>query len=250
MKKNARIVLAVLFVFALLLMSAPLPAQAIESEINPLIAGGSWMGGTDVNVTTLAAKAPTWLQLLTNGVRVTEAGKICHPFRGGQFGWIGEIRQYKNGEWFKLKTTNDWVNGTEGQFMSCAEAPAAGTYALFGYWKRPAGYAVAPQIVCNYSTEGWSQSLDNMHEDGRFNLNVSNLPFPNGTVLTFSVDLKGDGVNVKDGDTDLIDVTTETAVVNSGSVTFTSHITFDGSGNLTYSLSALGCSRQFETEPS
>jgi hypothetical protein len=137
MIKTVRFILVFLFVLGLVLMSAPHQAQAIESEISPLIAGGSWTAGQVVDVTTLAAKAPTWLQLLTNGVKVTEAGKICHPFRGGQFGWIGEIRQYKSGEWFRLKTTNDWVPSKEGEFMSCAEAPAAGTYALFGYWIRP-----------------------------------------------------------------------------------------------------------------
>ncbi len=186
MNKNARIVLAILFVLGLVLMSAPHQAQAKENEISPLIAGGSWTAGQAVDVTTLAAKAPTWLQLLTNGVRVTEAGKICHPFRGGQFGWIGEIRQYKSGEWFKLKTTNDWVNGTEGQFMSCAEAPAAGTYALFGYWIRPAGYVVAdgaPGFDCN--TIEWGEIY--VGADGNILISGSGSNLPDGTRFYYTV---------------------------------------------------------------
>ena len=160
MQKSARFVLAILFVLGLVLMSAPQRAQAREIENKTNIAGGSWTGGTDVNVTTLAEKAPTWLQLLTNGVRVTEAGKICHPFRGGQFGWVGEIRQYKSGEWFKLKTTNDWVPNKEGVFMSCAEAPAAGTYGLFGYYIAPAGVTQEASIPCEYDTSTWTGALD------------------------------------------------------------------------------------------
>ena len=253
MKRSVSIVLAIALVLGIVLASNPLQAQAkpnptpTPANISPLIAGGSWSTGSTTDVAAFTASAPSWLQLLAGGVKVTEEGKICHPFRGGQFGWVGQIMQYKESKWVKLETVNDWVPNKEGEFLSCAQAPAAGTYALFGYWKRPAGYVDPIQTVCNYSTEGWSRSFDNLHEDGRFNLYVSDLPFPDGTVLTFSVDLLGDGVNVKDGDTDLIDVTTETAIVNSGSVSFTSHITFSGSGNLTYTLSALGCSRQFET---
>ena len=232
MNKNARIVLAVLFVFALLLMSAPLPAQAIESEINPLIAGGSWMGGTDVNVTTLAAKAPTWLQLLTNGVKVTEAGKICHPFRGGQFGWIGEIRQYKNGEWFKLKTTNDWVPNQEGEFMSCAEAPSAGTYALFGYWKRPAGFVEVPTSSCAYSTTDWDASF---YGEGPYFLVAYLDNIPEFTSISY---------NFIDQPDDLIGPNSGTGTMGgSGSVNFSDEYIDDGWESVDVELSALGCSK-------
>jgi len=143
MKKSVSIVLAIMLVFGIILASAPLDAQAkplqpvtpVTPVTNPLIAGGSWSTGSSVDVSALAATAPTWLQLLADGVKITEAGKICHPFRGGQFGWVGQIMQYKDGKWVKLTTTNDWVPNKEGEFMSCVVAPAAGTYALFGYWK-------------------------------------------------------------------------------------------------------------------
>ncbi len=154
MKKTARLVLAIVFVLGIMIASSPLNAMAKSDELktstpNPLIASGSWTGGSSMDVSTLASSAPTWLQLLTDGVKVTEAGKICHPFRGGQFGWVGQIMQYKDGQWVKVTTVNDWVPNKEGDFMSCAQAPAAGTYALFGYWKRPAGYVESTGFDCN-----------------------------------------------------------------------------------------------------
>lgn len=159
MKKSVSIVLAIMLVFALLLVNAPLQAQAKQMKTetptpNTLIAEGSWSAGNYLDVSKMAASAPTWLQLLADGVKVAEAGKICHPLRGGQFGWVGMIMQYKDGKWVKLTTTNDWVPNKEGQFMSCAQASSAGTYALFGYWVRPAGYVDAPAFDC--STLDWS----------------------------------------------------------------------------------------------
>lgn len=232
MKRNARFILAILFVLGLVLMSAPRQAQAGEIRSNPNIAGGSWTAGQVVDVTTLAAKAPTWLQLLTSGVKITEAGKICHPFRGGQFGWIGEIRQYKNGEWFKLKTTNDWVPSKEGEFMSCAEAPAAGTYALFGYWIRPAGYVVAPSAACNYSTADWTASF---YGEGIYSLQANLDNLPEGTSVSYSfiepyTGLTGDLYN---GNGLLVE----------GWVTFDEQYLFDGWSSLTVEVSALGCSK-------
>ena len=235
MNKNARIVLAILFVLGLVLMSAPHQAQAKENEISPLIAGGSWTAGQAVDVTTLAAKAPTWLQLLTNGVRVTEAGKICHPFRGGQFGWIGEIRQYKSGEWFKLKTTNDWVNGTEGQFMSCAEAPAAGTYALFGYWIRPAGYVEGSQapIVIDCDSLMWSD------------LGASGLsPFTISGVVSGLPDKTRIDFSIESSDPDELTITGITFTSTNSVGTFSLDTSLSTSPNsfiIIYSVPAYGC---------
>ncbi len=141
MKKTARMIVAIVLVFAIVLLSSPHHAQAKKIDTPPNIAAGSWTAGTSVDIASMAKSAPTWLQLLSNeGVKMTSAGSICHPLRGGQFGWFGLIMQYKDGKWVKLTTTNDWVPNKEGEFMACAQAPAAGTYALFGYWQKPAGY--------------------------------------------------------------------------------------------------------------
>lgn len=118
---------------------APTPAiEAVDSGI----ANGSWQiksgEGTEVDITSAASTAPGWLQLLsTNGVSMSIGGQICHPLRGGQFGWVGQIRMLKDGEWVKVPTVNGWVPDKEGAFMACAEIEAAGTYALFGYFVAP-----------------------------------------------------------------------------------------------------------------
>jgi len=56
-----------------------------------------------------------------------------------------------------METTNDWVPNKEGEFMSCAQAPAAGTYALFGYWKKPAGYVEESEPPYDCSSIIWSE---------------------------------------------------------------------------------------------
>jgi len=186
MKKSVSIILVTILVFGIVLASAPLQVQAkpLESVTpNPLIAGGSWTSGSEADVAALVGSAPTWLQWLANGVKVTEAGKICHPLRGGQFGWIGQIMQYKDGKWVKLATTNDWVPNKEGEFMACAQAPAAGTYALFGYWIRPAGYVESPQSVC--ASLSWSDVTASADGNIIFNGYLTTVPIP--TTVTFLV---------------------------------------------------------------
>ncbi len=157
MHKKFRLVLAILFVFGILLVNGPDQAQAKKLDpVVPVIAAGSWTTGSVVDISKLASSAPGWLQLLsTDGVKVTVKGQICHPLRGGQFGWVGEIRQYKDGRWVKLATTNDWVPNKEGEFMACAQAPDAGTYALFGYFIEPPAKAVE-QAAFDCSAVTWS----------------------------------------------------------------------------------------------
>jgi len=132
------------------------PPKTVEAK-DTKIAAGEWLTGTEVEVDALV---PADLNLLTKGVKVTEPGMICHPFQGGQFHWVGEIRYLKNGEWLKLKTTNDWYPDKEGQFMSCAQVPAAGTYALFGYYNGPLeiAYQDMPNICSSYvvNTDGFT----------------------------------------------------------------------------------------------
>jgi len=239
MKKSVSIILVTILVFGIVLASAPLQVQAkpLESVTpNPLIAGGSWTSGSEADVAALVGSAPTWLQWLANGVKVIEAGKICHPLRGGQFGWVGQIMQYKNGQWVKLATTNDWVPNKEGEFMACAQAPAAGTYALFGYWIRPAGYVEEPSSSCSYSTAEWTASWENFNEDAFKNIIINNLTLPDGTVLTFS---RGTLIGLIDGVP-----ASDSATISLGTASFSDTISEDG-GSVTFTVSALGCSKEF-----
>jgi hypothetical protein len=240
MKKSISIVLAIMVVLALLLVNAPHQAQAKQMKTetpvpNTLIADGSWNTGTNLDVSVKAASAPTWLQLLADGVKVAEAGKICHPLRGGQFGWVGQIMQYIDGKWVKLATTNDWVPNKEGVFMSCAQAPAAGTYALFGYWIKPAGYVESVDApTC--STAEWTFYYGNSDFDQFYNIVAENLDLPDGTVLTFTFVSKDPGVIVQN--------LVETAIVSGGKAEFSDTLEFT-IGTLTFKLSAPGCERTF-----
>lgn len=160
MKKGSHIFVVIVIILCIGLVNAPKTVEAKDTKV----AEGAWNTGTEVDVD---ATVPESLNLLTKGVEVSEPGLICHPFRGGQFHWVGEIHQLMNGNWVKLPTTNDWVPDTEGQFMSCAQAPAAGTYALFGYWIRPAGYVEESTSNNSFSCSivDWNAVIINAVED-------------------------------------------------------------------------------------
>lgn len=94
---------------------------------------GNWNIGTEIDVDIIKNPAPSWLKLLSKGVYVVHKTEICHPFNFGLHGWVGEIRQLKDGKWIKIDTISEWLPSTEGIYSACASAPEAGTYALFGY---------------------------------------------------------------------------------------------------------------------
>ena len=102
----------------------------IESEG---VADGDWSSGSAIKVNLSTSKPPkSFLQLLGDGVKAQKTGKICHPFRGGQYGWTGSIYQLINGKWVKAPTFFVWYPNSEGTFMACTNAVAGGIYALFG----------------------------------------------------------------------------------------------------------------------
>ncbi len=135
MKKKFNLVFVFTVVLSLLLLntSGRVFAKKDPVVMQPGLADGSWSAGTEVEINLDAEKYPG-LQLLTNGVKISKPAKLCHEFRGGDYGWVGEIRMLKNGVWVKQPTTTGWVPDTEGAYMACTEASAAGTYALFGWY--------------------------------------------------------------------------------------------------------------------
>jgi hypothetical protein len=95
----------------------------------------SWDAGTEFELDTAVYPAPeAWEQAMAKGVKVDGPGKICHPFRKGAYGWTGSIYQLSENGWVKLPTTLGWIPNEEGVYKACAYAPAAGTYAFFGYY--------------------------------------------------------------------------------------------------------------------
>jgi hypothetical protein len=108
------------------------------SPLIPDLGTGTWSTGTESTIDLEKYPAPyNWYQLVEKGVKVSKAGEICHPFRGGQFKWVGDIRQLVDGKWKKINTTQGWLKGPESTYQICAQAPAAGTYALFAYYTGP-----------------------------------------------------------------------------------------------------------------
>lgn len=192
MKKIFNIVFAFIFVFALLALNVPSLVQAktdpVGDNAKPGVAEGSWVvttgTGTELDITNSVATAPNWLQLLAKGIKLEAGSKICHPLRGGQYGWVGEIRQLKDGKWIKLATTNGWVPSTEGEYMACATAPSAGTYALFGYYIKPE-VAQEPSPSFDCSTLVWS-GVD-AGADGNVIIHGYLSNVPTGTTISFTI---------------------------------------------------------------
>lgn len=135
MKKTVIVFAGLGLLIALVFVSIPNNVQAGFTVTKQPIAAGEWNTGTAVEVDLTAAPAPEWLQLMTTDtVMVKEATEICRELRGGKYHWVGEIRKLKGDKWIKLETNNGWVPDEEGAFMSCAQEPSVGTYALFAYY--------------------------------------------------------------------------------------------------------------------
>ena len=155
MKQFQRIIIAVVFLVALVLAVNPFNVKAANT-VQASIADGKWNTGTEVEVDLDTNPAPfNWYQLLARGVKISAPGKICHEFRGGQYKWIADIRQLVKGVWVKVPTTQGWQPSEEGLYMACAQAPAAGTYALFGYYTGPKEYSTEEPSACKYDTSTW-----------------------------------------------------------------------------------------------
>lgn len=141
MKKVLIVVLGFAMVFTMIFAGSTKVVSAVGDVHHGTegIADGRWVGvatsltAKEVNVSSYAL-APATLTLLTWGIKVTTAQTICHPFRGGQYGWVGHISEFSEGKWVNVPTTNAWVPNKEGLYMSCAKATHAGTYALFAVY--------------------------------------------------------------------------------------------------------------------
>jgi len=146
-----------IFTLVLTMVIAAVPVKVSAGQIsklritNPDIAPGSWTwtseaSGSEVQPDKLTTQAPTWRLLITDGIVLSGPAYLCHEFTGNQIGWMGDIYMLNGDSWTKLVTTVDWVPTIEGHLMACAQAPAAGTYALFAYWEKPEGWQ--PPNIC------------------------------------------------------------------------------------------------------
>jgi hypothetical protein len=146
MKKWINLMFVFIFVLAFFLAGSQKNVSAGGGEPpEPGLAPGDWVWtsaavvGGEVPMLDILTKPASWLQLITNGLVIKAPARICHPFRGAQFGWSGSIYKLVGETWVKVPTTIGWEPSSEGKYVACAQAASAGTYALFGYWVKPAG---------------------------------------------------------------------------------------------------------------
>jgi hypothetical protein len=166
MKKTLYCLFVFVITIAFLAVTVPGSVSASAGDIGSGIwaTPGSSLAFTTVNVDKAAKSAPNWLQQLSEGIVITAPAKICYPFRGGEYGWQPSIRQLSNGKWTAVATKVEFPFTKEAVSYACASAPAAGTYALFGYYNGPVETASSELPVCtgiefsggfgNYSDEG------------------------------------------------------------------------------------------------
>jgi hypothetical protein len=189
--KKLTCVIAMVLFFALANTSTSTEAKS------PDIAPNSWNKGTEVVIDTVTNPVPSGYQMFGKGVKITSPGEICHEFRSGQFKWIADIHRMVNSNWVKVPiTTQGWVPDEEGTYMACAQADAAGTYALFGYYTGPSERAFEPSqtpplspvcdvnpftmdgYIVNYIGEGYDY-------DYRFDFDIDSATLPQ--TFTFSI---------------------------------------------------------------
>lgn len=151
MNKFARYFVVLVFLTAAFIATAaPVPLPKPETW--------EWYGeGVTAEQVTLAEMIPPrdWYQLKSDVIKVDGSTRICHGFDDGRYGWTGEIFRLVGGTWVKLPTTVGWVPNEEGHYMACAMAPAAGTYALFGYFDK----AKAPEKIALPECAEWGASM-------------------------------------------------------------------------------------------
>lgn len=200
MKKSLR-VLSVILVFCFLFFTHSLsPASGISSV--SILAPGSWSTGTELTIDLEKYPAPyDYFQQMGQGVKITEPGEICHPFIGGQFNWVGNIRRLVDNKWVKVATTQGWLNGVESPYVVCAQAPYAGTYALFAYYNGPKENSAPDSCAADLtfvaaSPTDYVNTARNVNWDGEswstedvanWNISMCNLPVLNASESTIVV---------------------------------------------------------------
>ncbi|MEA5077960.1 MAG: hypothetical protein VB013_05270 [Anaerolineaceae bacterium] len=150
---NKWVLRTIVFIMTIALVAAVIPGSASAKKIDlPGVADGNWTIGTETAMDLSTTTYPSWLQVMdTNVTVIPAAAQICHPFRGGQFGWVADIRQLVGSEWMKVTTTQGLLAGNEGVYMACAAAPAAGTYGFFAYFdESKAPKTSFNQKICQY----------------------------------------------------------------------------------------------------
>jgi hypothetical protein len=145
-------VVAALMLSVFVIDAAPVTAKPAPPETP---AAGQWIVSDEDAIEGVIPQyklePPTggYALLQSDAVKVSGYTRICHPYRGGQYGWTSEIRTLTPLGWSAVPTESGWEPDEEGQYMTCAEV-GPGTYAVFGYWDKPAWWDMCPPA--GYST--------------------------------------------------------------------------------------------------
>jgi len=195
MKKSAYCIFVFLLTLSFLAVSVPGSVSAAAGDIGSgtWVTPGSAAAFTTVNVDKAAESAPDYLQQLSEGIMLSASAKICYPFRGGQFHWVPRIMRLTNAKWTAMTTEKESIFTDEAVEYACTKAPAAGTYALFGYYDGPAesDSAPAPLAKCGDDMVFTGEFMNNFNEgDPIVTIWLDKVPASlSGTTLKF--ELKG-----------------------------------------------------------
>ena len=162
------------------------PAPKPQVEIWEWYAEG--VTGEVIPMHTITTKPREWYQLKADALKVDGATQICHGFDDGRYGWTGEIFRLVGDAWVKLATTVGWVPNEEGHYMACAQAPAAGTYALFGYFDKSKA-PVVEKVLPECDRDFWNASVSHSWDPPTFYSDYVQFYYPGaeGQRATFSV---------------------------------------------------------------
>ncbi len=232
----------IVFVLTLLLVAVN---GTVTAEAG--IATGAWSAGTEFLVLPHVITPPNdWSQQLGNGVEVNGPTQICHNFEGGRYGWTASIYQLVNGVWQKIATTLKWDPSGEGHWVACANAPKAGKYAMFGYWKTPQAGNDAPNDnpqptpECNYDMSGWEfDKYGEVYPETHLYLFATVPEVPEGTSFSYQVITGHANLTLAASGSGTVSLSEGPNIV-----TFTDQeIQITGSGTAVIRLTSGGCSR-------
>jgi hypothetical protein len=159
MKANKVLPILSAILLVSLLIAPQQIAQAKDSESAWIIKGGT---GSEITVDFSANPGPEWDQVFSEGLKLDGPATICYPFRQASFHWVPEIRSLVNGKWSLLETSKEQLT-SEGQYFACAKAPAAGTYALFGYYNGPVESQASKPSCGEIQTAGLAYSPSHLY---------------------------------------------------------------------------------------
>jgi hypothetical protein len=145
MKHVVRVFLSIFLVAGIFIANlSSIPIVSAEKSITSWFLPDSNQAFTIVNIDEEGKSAPDWVQSFSDGIKIDYPDRICHIFRYGDYGWVPEIRQFKNNLWVKVPTTTSRIFGVEEPLFACADAPRGGLYALFAYYSGPVNKAYVP----------------------------------------------------------------------------------------------------------